>query len=413
MIARRALTTKAVETLKSDPDRRLEVPDPALAGLYLVVQPSGAKSWAVRYRHAGKPRKLTLGRWPIMTIAAARAAATEALERIDHGADPAGEKAAAKRAAPTRRDTFAALLDLYDRRHLSRLRSGAQVRRALEIHALPAWGETEIAEISRRDVRDLLDEIVEAGHATTANRVRLYLSGFFNFLVERDVIEVSPVMGIRPPARETARERVLSDEEVRWLWQACGRVGQPWGPAVQLLLLTGQRAGEVFGMTDDELDGDLWRLPAARVKNGRAHEVPLSAQAREVLAGVERIGDYIFTTTGRTPVSGRHKARERLHRFMLEAAEAERGESVEIPHWTFHDLRRTAATGLARLGIPVRVTEAVLNHVSGTGGGIVAVYQRHDFAAEKRQALEAWGRFVTDLVDGGGAANVVRIGANA
>lgn len=216
---------------------------------------------------------------------------------------------------------------------------------------------------------------------------------------------------MKPVAKEKSRDRVLNDDEIRWFWKACERAEYPWRQAGQTLLLTGQRLNEVLGMTDDELHGDAWHLSAERTKNGREHIVPLSQAARDVLSSVERIegpSRLLFTTTGRTPVSGHFKARNRLSRLMAEIAEAETGEAIEIPHWTFHDLRRTAATGMARLGIPVRVTEAVLNHVSGTGGGIVAVYQRHDFADEKRQALEAWARFVQALVEGG-ADNVVQI----
>lgn len=167
-------------------------------------------------------------------------------------------------------------------------------------------------------------------------------------------------------------------------------------------------------MTDAEIRGADWHLTADRTKNGRAHVVPLSEAVAAVLKGIDRVADeagrvrWIFTTTGPTPISGFSKAWGHLNTRMMEIAVKERGEPVEIPHWTFHYLRRTAATGMARLGIPVRVTEAVLNHVSGTGGGIVAVYQRHDYAEEKRQALEAWARFVAELVEGK-AGNVVRL----
>ena len=401
----RALTTKAVEAAKPDPERRREIPDPALTGLYLVVQPSGAKSWAVRYRHRGKPKKLTLGRWPLMTVAQARGAATEALEAVEQGDDPSATKKASKaaRAADPDRDTVRALVEQFDRRHLSKLRSGRDVRRKLDAHVVPRWGDRDVHEITRRDVLDLLDAIADAGTPTTANRIRAFLSKFFAWCVERDIIEASPVAGVRAVTKEAPRDRVLSDDEVRWLWQATAEAGQPFGPLARMLLLTGQRLGEVAAMTDDEVTGATWHLSADRTKNARAHDVPLSEAARDVLRGVERVKGregYIFTTTGETPVSGFSRARGILHAKMEAIAGKERGEPVEIPHWTFHDLRRTAATGMARLGVPVRVTEAVLNHVSGTGAGIVAVYQRHDYADEKRQALEALGCYVAALVDG-------------
>jgi integrase len=212
-------------------------------------------------------------------------------------------------------------------------------------------------------------------------------------------------------AKEKSRDRVLSDDEIRWFWRACDDLGFPWGPLGQTLLLTGQRLGEVVGLTDAEISGDTWHLAPDRTKNGRAHTVPLSEAASAVLAGVERIKSapgYVFTTIGESPLSGYFKGRNRIAERMAEIASEEAGEPVEIQRWTFHDLRRTAATGLARLGIPVRVTEAVLNHVSGTAAGIVSVYQRHDYADEKRAALDAWARLVADLVEGR-ADNVIRI----
>jgi integrase len=180
-------------------------------------------------------------------------------------------------------------------------------------------------------------------------------------------------------------------------------VGYPFGPLGQLLLLTGQRRGEVAQMTERELSGDTWHLDASRTKNKRPHDVPLSRAARAILAGIERIKGrhgYIFTTTGETPVSGFSRGHRVINAKMIELASKAAGEPVEIPRWTWHDLRRTMATGLARLGVPVRVTEAVINHVSGTGGGIVAVYQRHDYAAEKREAMELWGEAVADILAG-------------
>lgn len=411
----KALTPKGIEAMKPDPAKRLEIPDPALSGLYLVVQPSGAKGWALRYRWANKPKKLTLGRWPIMGLADARTAASEAIAKVEAGTDPGAEKKKAKvervEAQLSERDKIKTLVEQYAKRHLASLKSGAEVKRRLEVEVLPYWGDRDIHEITRRDVRDLLDRVGDSGRVTTANRLRAYISGFFNWAVDRDVISVAPSQGIKAVAKEKSRDRVLTDDELRWFWRACDDLGFPWGPLGQTLLLTGQRLGEVVGLTDAEISGDTWHLAPDRTKNGRAHTVPLSEAASAVLAGVERVKGklgYVFTTTGESPLSGYFKGRNRIAERMVEIASEEAGEPVEIPHWTFHDLRRTAATGMARLGIPVRVTEAVLNHVSGTAAGIVSVYQRHDYADEKRSALDAWARLVADLVEGR-ADNVVRI----
>ncbi|RKF16906.1 site-specific integrase [Roseovarius spongiae] len=404
----RALTTKTIEAVKPGENRR-EIPDPALSGLYLVIQPSGVKSWALRYRYAGKPKKLTLGRWPVMGLADARAAASDAIEAVDHGNDPSAAKkrtkAARMEAQLSERDKIKTLMERYGRRHLSTLKSGETIKRELNRHVVAVWGERDIHDITKRDVIDLLDGIADSGRVVTANRVRAYLNKFLNWCVERDVIDQSPAMGVKPAAKEKSRDRVLSDDEIRWFWEACTREGQPWGHLGKMLLLTGQRLGEVVNMTDREVSGDLWQLEADRTKNGRAHDVPLSETARDVLGAVERLksdAGYVFTTNGRSALQGYHKGRNHIAKRMAEVA------GQEISHWTFHDLRRTAATGMARLGIPVRVTEAVLNHVSGTAGGIVSVYQRHDYADEKRDALDAWARLVADLVEGT-ADNVVRI----
>lgn len=409
------LTAATVDRMQPT-DRRQEVPDDLCTGLYLVVQPTGKKAWQVRYRHGGTHRRMKLADYPVLTLADARARARDALAAASEGRDPAEEVRAAKAPKPEdNRDKIKVLIGQYHKRHLASLKSGDVVRRELDRFVVAEWGERDIHSITKRDVIDLLDGIADSGRVVTANRVRAYLNKFLNWTVERDILPMNPATGVKPVAKETSRDRVLTDDEIRWFWAACEAGGYPWGPLGKVLLLTGQRLNEVAQITDREIRGDLWHLSADRTKNGRAHDVPLSKAVRGVLDAVERVADdkgvvhFIFTTTGNSPVSGFFKARAHLAEAMERLAAEERGGPVEIPRWTFHDLRRTAATGMARLGIAVRVTEAVLNHVSGTGGGIVAVYQRHDYADEKRAALDAWARFVVHLVEGK-ADNVVRIG---
>lgn len=410
------LTAASVDKLQPT-DKRQEIPDTLCTGLYFVVQPTGKKGWQVRYRHSGTHRRMTLGAYPVLSLADARQRARDALAAASEGRDPAEEVRAAKAPKPEDdRDKISVLIGQYHKRHLASLKSGAVVRRELDRFVVAEWGERDIHSITKRDVIDLLDDIADSGRVITANRVRAYLNKFLNWAVERDIIPMSPATGVKPAAKEASRDRVLSDDEIRWFWTACEAEGFPWGPLGKVLLLTGQRLNEAAQITDAEITGGLWHLSADRTKNGRAHDVPLSGTVRGVLAGVDRIAGkpgYIFTTTGATPVSGFYKARATLAEAMEMAAAEDRGEPIEIPRWTFHDLRRTAATGMARLGIPVRVTEAVLNHISGTGGGIVAVYQRHDFADEKRAALDAWARFVLSLVQGEGTNVVSMVEARA
>ncbi len=403
----KALTTRAVDALKADPDKRIEVPDPALSGLYLVIQKSGAKSWALRYRFDGKPAKLTLGRWPIMGVAEARGAATDALEEIHHGRNPADAKKAAKAeaSADTDRDRLSNVIDLFMRRHASRNRRGDEVLAMFRREIMDKWGDRDIHSITKRDVIEVLDGIVDRGSPVTANRLRAHLNTLFNWAKGRDVIEANPLDGIKPPAPEKPRNRVLTDDEIRLFWNACDGLGYPFGPIYRLLLLTGQRLREVAEMSWREVDGDIWTLPDARSKNADQHTVPLSAEALAVLETLPRIsGRYVFTTTGNSAVSGFTRAKERVDKLMAEAS------SDPIPAFTIHDLRRTAATGMAGLRFPPHVVEAVLNHRSGTRRGVAGVYNRFDYADEKRAALEAWARYVIQLVDGG-ADNVVQIGA--
>jgi integrase len=203
---------------------------------------------------------------------------------------------------------------------------------------------------------------------------------------------------------------VLSDEEIVTFWNATEAIGEPFGPLYRLLLLTGSRLREAAGMKDAEVEDDLWTIPASRAKNNEAHVVPLSAAAQEVLAGVTRIkgAGFVFTSNGRWAVSGFAKAKARLDKRLAE--QAVKAETDPPEAFVIHDLRRTAASGMARLGIAPHVVEAVLNHRTGTISGVAKVYNRHAYAVEKRAALEAWGRHVLGLTAERKGDNVVQLG---
>lgn len=397
----RALTTKAVENLKPELGKRLEVPDPALAGLYLIVQPSAAKSWALRYRFDGKPAKLTLGRWPSMGVAEARAAATASLEILNHGRNPAGEKKAQAAAADqSDRDKMTAVIDLFLKRHASHNRRGDDVAAMFRREIMAKWGARDIHAIAKRDVIEVLDAIVDRGSPVTANRLRAHLNTLFNWAKGRDIIQVNPLDGIKPPSPEKARDRVLTTDEICLFWQATAGMEYPFGPLYRVLLLTGQRLREVAEITWREVEGNTWTLPATRSKNGDEHTVPLSPEVMAIIEALPKVGRFAFTTTGSSPVSGFTRAKVRLDRLMAAAANHDvpaGSDRVAVPPFTIHDLRRTAATGMAGLRFPPHVVEAVLNHRSGTRRGVAGVYNRFDYAEEKRQALEAWSCLVTNL----------------
>jgi integrase len=398
-MARATLTARTIETIK--PGRvRKEIPDAYLPALYLVVQPgSGRKSWAVRYRHHGKSRKHTLGSYPSIDLKAARELGSKALRAAAEGRDPGHEKAQARAAVADSVESVAAQFIERHCKRSNRPRTAVETERLLNLHVLPRWRGRLLREITRRDVLELLDRVVDSGKPIAANRVLSAVRKLFNWSVARDIIAASPCAGVKPPTAERSRDRVLNDDELRSVWQAAEHVGYPFGSLVKLLILTGQRRDECAGMKWSELEeARTWTLPPARVKNNKPHEVPLSDAAIAVLERLPRIGDFVLTTNGDAPSSGYAKGKRRLDALL-----------PDMPAWRLHDLRRTVASGMARLGINLPVIEKVLNHSSGSFAGIVGVYQKHSFADEKRRALDAWGNFVTELASNKSRKNVVAL----
>ena len=388
----KALSAKSIENLKPGTARR-EIPDGR--GLYLVVQPSGVKSWAVRYRSSGKPRKLTLGTFPAVSLAQARSQAAVALETVAKGTDPAAEKRDTAKAAETRaEDTFTALArqftELYIDRHL-RPSTAAQYVHLLQI-AEEAWAGRTVHDIRRRDVVALLDRIA-IDRPVLANRMLGTLSKFYRWLVARDVVENLPVLGVLRPTQEKSRDRVLSADEIKRLWLACDQIGRI-GDLTKLLLLTGQRRGEVGGMRWNEVNGDLWTIPGERVKNGRVHTVPLSPQAARLIERQERIGNGVWSENregrfGATLARNKHRLDELMR--------------PDAP-WVFHDLRRTCVTHLSEMGFDRDLVELIVNHVSGSRGGVAGTYNRSERMADRRAALQRWADHIDQIVTGETAA---------
>jgi len=266
------LTVKTVEAMRPGAERR-EIPDSHMSGLYLIVQPSGARSWAVRYRHQGVTRKHTLGPFPAVDLKAARTLASKALRAVAEGRDPGREKTLARAA---KADSVDRIVEEFFERHVrrsNRPRTSQETERLLRQHVLPRWSGRMVHEITRRDVLDILDRVVDGGAPIAANRVFAAVRKFFNWCVARDILAASPCAGVKPPSAERARDRVLSDDELRFVWAAAEKLGGTFGPLVKLLALTGQRRDEVARMQWDELDLDarLWTLPAERTKNNQPH----------------------------------------------------------------------------------------------------------------------------------------------
>ena len=385
-------------------DKRLEHPDDRVTGLYLVQQPSGGLSWALRYRYGGRPRKLTIGPFPAIDLKAARRRAQEAVGAIAGGNDPASAKAASKVAArdAQRQDSagrVAAVVDFFLDRYVRRNVGASwakETERLLRVEVIPEIGDKRISDVGRADIHRLLDGMVDRGSAVNANRLLAVLRRMFNWCVERSLVERSPCDNLKAPTPETARDRVLADGETRTAWGAFDQIGWPFGRIAQLLLLTGARRDEIAGArwSDVDLGSRTWAVPASRSKNGQAHTIPLSDAAVSIIAGLPHIGraGFVFTTNGRTAVSGWSRAKETADK----AISALDGQAM--PHWTFHDLRRTCASGMAALGVPPHVVEAALNHRSGTIKGVAAVYNRYAYESEKREALDKWAKRVEEIV---------------
>lgn len=444
------LTDGAVTAIQKGA-RDIYVWDTALPRFGIRVTPAGARIYLVQYRAKGAPgsptktRRISIGvhDGDLWNVTKARAAARRLLAPVDLGRDPFGEREAdraaklhADRAAKAeeearerhieqrQRDNFASVTERYVELKAKNNRSWAETERLLRFgevrpeasakrrsgrpHSsdgpgpMGAWRDRHISEIRRADVADLMDTIGKRSPAV-ARATYAALRGLFAWCLERDLIETSPCHGFKAPPRPKARERVLADSELHLIWRATDSLGPPFGPIVQLLMLTGQRRAEVAGMAWAELDlqARIWRIPGERTKNGKAHELDICPEAVEILEKVTRTGPLVFPARGEGAARGFSATKRRLDQLIdeLRRKDAEdAGEELrEAAPWRLHDLRRTAATGMAALGFPPHVVERVLNHVSNTQSGLVGVYQRHEYRHERKAASTAWGARVAGL----------------
>jgi integrase len=395
--------------------------DAAFPSLALRVTSTGAKSFALFYRVKGRQRMVTLGKYPALRPQQARVEATKALELVRSGVDPAEEKRKRRDERDPEEDTFGALAELYLERHVKKENAAstyAEAKRDLERNVLPKWRRRPIASITDADVIDLIDGIAARGADSQARHTYARVRAFFNWVVvQRRRLKTSPMHGMKPPGKERERDRVLADDELRWFWQGCDKLGWPFGPLFKLLLLAAQRRDEVAGMERAEVDVErrMWTIPPQRMKRDLEQQVHLSeatlAVLRPVLARTRASKRLIFTTTGETQVSGFSPAKGRLAASMAKAKRQELGarKAGAIPQWTLHDLRRTAASGMARLRIAPHVIDRILAHKEGTIRGVARIYNRFEYLEERRDALEAWGRYVDHLVAPAPGSNVTEL----
>jgi integrase len=394
------LTDLAAARLAPVPGKRLERFDGpgGVAGLSLRISARGIRSWSLMVRVGTRQRRLTLGRFPDLSLADARKRARAALELAERGIDPAGDRVERR----PDRDLFANVVAQYLELHArpNRLRRAADLERLLRHSVLPHWGKRRIQEIGRRDVLDLIDRI-KVRAPSMAVKVQASVGRVFNWALERGIIAASPLAGMKRPVREQARERVLEPHELAAVWRGAEAIGWPYGPIVKLLILTGARRSEVTGMAWSELDLErrLWIKPAVRVKSGREHRLPLSPAAVDLLGSLPRVdgSDFVFPNrTGTGPVQQLSDAKVRFDRL------------CGVSGWRLHDLRRTCASMLAELGVRESVIAAILDHSQAGLFGVTARYNRHKYEAEARAALERWAGHLARLAEGGGAL-VVKI----
>lgn len=378
-MAIKVLTAKFVENIKPN-GKRQEFCDPYLKGFGLRVSKTGTKTFYVRLRYRGKIERHTIGTYPSFSLAEAKANASEIIAQAEKGTL---HKEQAQKL--TIKEAYERFIELYAKVHNKDWAvSDSRLKKFMV-----EYGDMNLVDLHRRDIIAFLDKLVADGTPTQTNRARAALSRFLNWCVERTYIEYSPCQGTPKPAKENPRDRVLSDDEIVKIYTASLEFGHPFGSLFQVLLLTAQRRGEVSDMRWSELDfkNKVWTIPKERAKNGKAHMVPLSSPVIDILEGLPRFlhSDFVFTTTGKTPVSGHGK-----YKYRLDAA-------LGVDDWVFHDFRRTAASGMARLEVPPYVVEKILNHVSGTFSGVLGVYNQYGYDREKREALNKWAEYVIGL----------------
>lgn len=429
------ITEKTVTSLSAQAkreERTLMLWDKKLRGFGARASKTGRVAWLFQYwlgDKDGQAKRLTIGDTSFMDVDAARTEA-ERLRgelnasrlRADDGvqldlvARRKSKRVQEREAleAPTLKDS----VDLYFKRNAEPGRYWDELRQRFDRQIIPHFkADTKVAKITKAEVRHFI-ETKEETHQAAARMHFATLRPFFKWCVERDLMAVSPMATLATPEVGEARDRVLTDKEVKAFWQATVALSKEpetdtpqiepspiFAPFYRLLLLTAQRRDEVAGIRWSELDLDActWTIPRERAKNDRAHLVHLSPQAMAVIAKVPKVDkvDFLFSTTGKNPISGFAKPKARLDTLMQESL-------GKLDPWRVHDLRRTAATGMQKLGFQLPVVEWVLNHVSGSRGGLAGIYQRHEYLEERKKALEAWGTYVDSLIaDRPMTANVV------
>jgi integrase len=414
-VARRTFTDTWIRNLRPVEIRR-DFTEAGRPGFMLRVWPGGQKTFVFRFSRAGHSQVMTLGQWPMLSLADAHEEHAAARKLFARGLDPIAERQRAKRdhEAEQRREahksgTVGQLYEEWLRRYVERERKRPeQVRQAFEANVLPKWRDRPARDITKRDVVELLDRIVDRGKPVMANRTFNMLKQCFEFGVARDLVDASPCVGVeRPGGTEHPRERSLSPEEIKAFWTALDRededieMSKPVRLGLRLILVTAQRPGEVAGAAWTEIDTEaaVWRIAADRSKNSKPHEVPLSDLALEILAELRALAKDRprLLPSWQSKLKPDEPLSQRALSRALRNNHDDNGKLFGVEPFTPHDLRRSAASRMTALGIPRLHVEKVLNH---TTGDIAEIYDRHDYRAEKARALQTWADELRTIIAG-------------
>ena len=388
---KRKLTDRFLDSINAPDFGRVTYSDTVRAGLHLRVGPS-KRSWMYEKRvHGGPKRKHSFGTWPAVSLADARSMALEIQAESERGVDRVAIAENAQREAERKYATDKSIGDVltkYEQLKLSNLRTGQERARELR-KALHIVLDRPIADLSRATLQDAIDAKIEAGRLVYANRIRAYLRAFTKWAYGREYLTADVGQRIDAAGKEAPRDRVLNLEEVRAVYQATFELGSIWGPIVRLLILTGQRRSEIAKLkwSAVDLDGSRLVISGSETKNGKPHITHLAPAALAEIKPIQREGEFVFSTTGVTPVSGLSKAKRRLDAIL----------GSDVKHWRLHDLRRAMATYLASANVSEGVVDRIQNHsASGSAPSAVSrVYQQSDLLPQREFALAKWAEMVT------------------
>jgi len=380
------LTDAKIKNLKPRQDKQYEIWDEKISGFGCRVSPKGSRSFVLVYRLNGRSRRFTLGPYSSLSLSEARKLAQKAKSDIIQGIDPAEKKKTKKAKTYNFETVVNNFIELYAK---PRNKSWSETQRLLNTDFTKHWRNKDIREITKSDVNKILDK--KAKHTpSAANHAFRAINKMFNWCVERDILTTSPCQGLSLPCPLVKRDRVLNDHELFKIWNAAEDMSYPYGKLIQILMLTGQRRGEVSSMRWEDLNFEegIWIIPADLNKTANEHILPLTEGVIKIISSIPKTNDtLLFPARGlNKPISGYSKRKKKLTK------------NSDTSDWTVHDIRRTVATGMAKLKIPPHIIEKVLNHSTGSLGGVAGIYNKYEYLDEMREALSLWDIHLSKVI---------------